>query len=135
MVISVFIVPLFYLYSQGQQYEHVLFSPLLNFMLGNLGGASMFCQSVRIDLGRMNAHCPIDSVFDAKNAVFGLMSNQLNDFTHCHQDSIVKVLQNQTKIEDCTKRIQNMDDVKSDIVKRCQGKQMCLVKLDQLEFD
>lgn len=56
--------------------------------MGNIGAVDVFCSTVRLSIGKMTAHCPGGTLFDTRNAVFGLLSNQMDDFSLCHQVSV-----------------------------------------------
>ena len=67
----------------------------------------MFCKSTRMGFGEIEAQCPPNTYFDAKKAVWGIMSNKQKAFTHCHEDSISDFLWDNPQIIDCTKALRD----------------------------
>lgn len=58
-------------------YSDSLAYPITQFMLGNLGGANMFCHQFLLQKGHADISCPTGHILDTKHAVFGLISSDL----------------------------------------------------------
>lgn len=74
-LIFLFSLPILYFYSQGERYSSYDMFPILQFFIGNIGGSTTFCRTTRMGFGEIEAICPPNLIFDAKKAVFGVLSN------------------------------------------------------------
>lgn len=129
-LIFLFSLPTFYIYSNGERYEGYELQPVLQFFIGNLGGSTVFCRSTRMGFGEIEAVCPPDTVFDANKAVFGVMSNQHKQITHCHDNSIATFLWDHPEIVDCSKFIRDKKSMMNKIVESCHGESKCTIIFD-----
>jgi len=75
ILISLFCLPLFYIYGSGSGLKGWKSFPVTRFTLGNLGGSSTMCKHQILARGHIRLFCPPTSVIDGNNAVFGLLSN------------------------------------------------------------
>lgn len=73
--ITVCCLPLYIIYGQGVGLKGWKSFPLMRFTLGNLGGASTICKQQAFSRGQIKLLCPPNSVIDANNAAFGVISN------------------------------------------------------------
>jgi hypothetical protein len=76
--ISIFALPIFYTYSklgQSTYFEEKSY-PISRLMLGNMGGATMFCSSALMEKPKLDVQCPYGLQLDGKHALFGLISTE-----------------------------------------------------------
>lgn len=55
ILIFLFSLPVFYIYSHGSRYETYDLQPLLQFFIGNVGGSTVFCKPARMGFGEIDA--------------------------------------------------------------------------------
>ena len=55
VVISMFSIPLMYIYSTGNRYNGFDLQPILQFFSGNIGGSTVFCKNQRLGFGQIDA--------------------------------------------------------------------------------
>ena len=84
ILISLFCIPLFYIYGSGSGLKGWKSFPVTRFTLGNLGGSSTMCKHQILARGHIRLFCPPTSVIDGNNAAFGLLSNQFETHEYCH---------------------------------------------------
>ena len=76
--ISLFAIPIYYSSkSMGQDsYRDDKTHPISQFLLGNMGGATMFCHSALMEKEHLDISCPAGLILHSKPAIFGLISTQ-----------------------------------------------------------
>ena len=74
LMISIFCIPVFYLYGSHVAFEDWKSYPIARFTLGNMGSASMFCQQNRLGKDLFTITCPNESVIDTDNLLVGMIS-------------------------------------------------------------
>ena len=77
-MISIAAIPIFFIYSSMGQgtYSDEKSYPISKFLLGNMGGASVFCHSGLMEKSHMDLSCPTGTFFDGSKALFGLISTE-----------------------------------------------------------
>jgi len=83
MWMTIFAIPVFYIYQSGRHFKGAKSYAFSQFFAGNFGGSSMFCKQTRLTIGKMNLVCPMGSVLETDKAVFGVISNEFASFTSC----------------------------------------------------
>ena len=87
--ISLLAMPLFIIYASGVSGQGGAFSEdnsylLSKFTLGNMGGSSVYCGQYRLGKREADVSCPIHTVIDIDNAVFGVISADFEHKQFCH---------------------------------------------------
>lgn len=77
-LLTVFALPLFFIYSQGHAYSD---SALAKYFLGNMGGASVYCAQFPIQQGTAQIACPAGTHFEARDAQLGILNSAFEDFS------------------------------------------------------
>jgi hypothetical protein len=88
VIVTIFALPIMKIYSSHDGFSEHDNYPLSKFSLGNLGGSSVFCGQYRIGKGEADISCPKNTIIDTSNAVFGVMSVDLESKHYCHQSAI-----------------------------------------------
>jgi len=88
MWITVFAIPIFYIYQSGRHFQGQKSYAISQFFAGNFGGSTMFCKQSRLVLGKMTMQCPMGTVLETDKAVFGVISNEFRSFVYCQQSAI-----------------------------------------------
>jgi hypothetical protein len=83
MWLTVFAIPIFYIYQSGRHFSGSKSYPISRFFVGNFGGSSMFCKQTRLAVGKMAMTCPLGTVLETDKVVFGVISNEFASFTMC----------------------------------------------------
>lgn len=52
--VTVFAIPMYYIYSSGGHLKGFKSYPISQFSIGNFGGSTMFCKQTRLATGKMN---------------------------------------------------------------------------------
>lgn len=86
LAITIFVIPLFYIYASGKHYGDS--NPLDKLYIGNFGASTMFAKAVPLVNERMHLRCPKGTVLDTDNAHFGILSNEFKSFIHCHRSVV-----------------------------------------------
>ena len=81
-------------------------------MLGNMGGASMFCHQYFMEKSKADVECPAGTVIDGKNVRFGLISTEHEMKNFCHWKSLDAATKNHGH-HNCTQFLK-MEKMKSD---------------------
>lgn len=131
LVISLFILPVFVIYGMGTYYGPGDKNPVNQFFIGNFGAAKMFAKSNRFTAGHMEIECPKGLVLDAKNSIFGVMSNQFQSYIYCTKEAVEEIIE-QKGYQDCSKA---MDGRKRTIFHetmqvKCHHKKNCTMSID-----
>ena len=103
IVITLFLTPIFYAYSQNAE-QALSDQPKYffnQFSLGNMGGASSLCAQKRVGTDSITLNCPSGVMIVGESLQFGMMSERTGMMTHCLESSIWKSEDN-TKIANCT---------------------------------
>ena len=84
--ITIFAIPVYYIYkSKGQDtYSDQLSHPISQFMLGNMGGASIFCHQYFMEKNHADIECPAGTVLNGQHVRFGLISTEHEMKNFCH---------------------------------------------------
>jgi hypothetical protein len=90
MFITLCCIPLYVTYGQGIGLKGWKSFPLMRFTMGNMGGATTLCKQQALSNRQVKLLCPPNSVIDANNAIFGVISNQFETHQYCHQSEIDK---------------------------------------------
>lgn len=133
-LIFLFTLPILYFYSRGERYASYDLFPIFQFFIGNIGGSTTFCRTTRMGFGELEATCPPNQIFDAKNAVFGVLSNQHKQMTHCHEKAISDYMWDHPEIIDCSKMVKDKLSIKKTIESSCDGEAKCTIIFDQIKF-
>jgi hypothetical protein len=83
LFITIFFIPLFYIYSSHEAYYDQKSWPISRLMLGNLGGSSIFCQQIRMGKGTFTVSCPIGSYIKHDKALFGIINQDIPEKKVC----------------------------------------------------
>lgn len=75
IMITLFCLPLFFIYGSSIGLKGWKSFVIGRWTMGNLGGASMICKHQVLTKGQIRLLCPPNSVIDASNTVFGVLSN------------------------------------------------------------
>lgn len=84
MMITLFCLPLYFIYGTSIGLKGWKSFVIGRWTLGNLGGASMMCKHQVLTKGAIGLLCPPNSLIDARNAVFGVLSAQFDSHDVCH---------------------------------------------------
>ena len=85
LLLTIFSLPLFYIYSQGTIFSETV---LAKYYLGNMGGATVFCNQYRLGRGVAHLTCPTGTLIDTRQVVFGVMNSEFLEFTSCTQKAV-----------------------------------------------
>jgi hypothetical protein len=80
--ICFFLSPVFYGYSHPK-HDNDEMTGLMKFTLGNLGAATVQCRQRKPSVGTMKMFCPMGLIMIDDQTQIGLMSDQLDQKTHC----------------------------------------------------
>lgn len=115
IMITLFSLPLYYTYGTSIGLKGWKSFVIGRWSIGNLGGASMACKQQIFAKGQIRLLCPPNSLIDAPNAVFGVMSNQFTSYDICHQDELDReILKNEHA--NCS-TILHQDKMKKEFIK------------------
>ena len=125
-VISLLAVPLFVIYALGVSGRVGAFSEddsylLSKFTLGNMGGSSVYCGQYRLGKREADVSCPINSIIDTQNAVYGVMSADFDHKQFCHQSKIDEVLQSDSHGHKNCSEFVDRQKVEKHLKESCEG--------------
>lgn len=109
IMITLFCFPLYVYYGTGVGLKGwVSFNTMSRFTMGNLGGSSVICKHQMLTRGTLRLFCPPNSVIDARNIQYGVLSNQNEYHDQCHS----KVVDEELSENGFTNCKSVLDDVK-----------------------
>lgn len=103
LTITLFCVPMYYYYTSNDQQALKTTTTLMGLAkttLGNFGGATVICQSKRLQAQSLTINCDTGRI-DSSDALFGLMSSQISEKTYCTETAIWKK-EDKSSITNCT---------------------------------
>ncbi len=86
LMITIFCIPLFYIYSNNKvkflQFDSgYIFN---KFSLGNMGGSTVVCKHEKIGVSKeLDLSCPIGTELLQSSIIFGAMNQDLNQLNYC----------------------------------------------------
>jgi hypothetical protein len=87
-IVTMICIPLYFIYASGVGGGGSFMEDdsfwISKFTLGNMGGASTFCGHFRLGKQDADISCPIHTVVDVSNAIFGVMASDLESKQFCH---------------------------------------------------
>lgn len=131
VMITIFCLPIYYMYASHGAFSDYRSFSIAKYMLGNLGGSSVFCEQYHMNRGQYTISCPPESYIDTNNLIFGMISDEIVDKNVCTQ-KMVDILVKKNNQTDCTATL-NKKVTLDRINKACSGeKTSCNFKLDGL---
>lgn len=125
MAITLFAIPIFYIYVTGNYYgEKTNF--ITKSFFGNFGASKMLTKEARFASGHISLRCPGGTVLDTDNAHFGIMSNEHQSFIYVHQNSVQEIVE-QKGYHDCDRMVNTRKKILfQEIMKlQCNKKNQC----------
>jgi len=89
ITVTLFAIPLYWVYSQNQQ-KALITQPkytFTQFTLGNMGGDDVFCASKRRAAKSITIDCTVGQILTDK-AKFGVMSSQVSEKVYCEEPAM-----------------------------------------------
>jgi hypothetical protein len=126
--ITIFVLPLFYAYSQNETKALQNFGKyaITQYSLGNMGGSSVSCASVKMAQPAVYLEC-YTGFMDEKNYRFGVMPNDVENAIYCTEEALWADKANADR-HNCTNEM-NRDVMQKRIVDQCKGRGNCTVSL------
>jgi len=131
LTITLFCIPVFYLYGSHYAFEDFKSFPIARFTLGNMGSSSIFCQQNRLGKDIFTVTCPNESVIDAENLMVGMISADTQIKTACTQAK-----QDEFNVkgghQDCTPTL-NKKKARARIIEQCDDQNSCEFSMKGLQ--
>jgi len=131
IMITIFCIPLFYIYGTGEAFSNERSFPVSRFMLGNIGASTMACVHESMRDGKLELTCPPGSFHDSSHATFGMISSEIDaKFKHsCLQTGeLDEEIASNSDVYNCTSFIDHTK-MNNQLSTECHGKDSCLLSL------
>lgn len=144
--ISIFCIPLYYMYAFNDAKGLVHYVPgvkyhITKWSIGNMGGATVFCQNKAIKTNHFRISCPNAETaqIDVDNAVFGVMNQHIENKAYCTNENaeFINALNTPIEIDGETRKMVNCTQYldQSAISKKlevCRGSSECELSFEGL---